>query len=101
VEGDKGSVELCPGFWIRVTKKEGTLAKRFAPPRYSWADPEYDVVHSSIVPCQANILQGLRGEGTAETTGDDNLKTIRLVFAAYESAQTAQVAKIRQSGSPV
>jgi len=53
------------------------------------------------VPCQANILQGLRGEGTAETTGDDNLKTIRLVFAAYESAQTAQVAKIRQSGSPV
>ena len=30
-------------------------------------------------------------EGKAETTGDDNLNTIRLVFAAYESARTGNV----------
>lgn len=85
VEGEKGSAELTNDYWIRVTTEQGTLAKRYPPPRYSWADPAYDVVHSSIVPCQANLLEGLRG-GKAETTGEDNLRTVRLVFASYESA---------------
>lgn len=89
VEGEKGSAELTNDYWIRVTTEQGTLAKRYPPPRYSWADPAYDVVHSSIVPCQANILEGLKG-GKTETTGEDNLKTVRLVFASYDSASSGQ-----------
>ena len=85
VEGDKGSVELEKDYWIKVTTTHGTTAKRFPPPTYSWADPKYAVVHSSIVACQANLLQGLNG-GSVETTGEDNLRTMRLVFASYESA---------------
>lgn len=85
-EGDKGSVELGPDYWIRVTTKDGTLARRCPPPRYAWAEPRYEVVHASIVPCCANLLGALRGESAAETTGEDNLKTVRLVFSAYESA---------------
>ena len=42
---------------------------------YHWLDPAYAVVHSSIVDCNRNILNGLRG-GKAETTGEDNLKTV-------------------------
>ena len=87
VEGDQGSLELGPNYWIRVTTKAGTLAQRYLPPRYPWADSAYDVVHSSIVPCNANILAALQGQDPAETTGDDNLKTVRLVFASYDSAQ--------------
>jgi predicted dehydrogenase len=88
VEGDRGSLELGPDFWIRETTEAGTLAKRYPPPRYPWADPAYDVVHASIVPCQANLLAALRGETPAETTGEDNLKTLRLVFGAYQSASS-------------
>ena len=62
VEGDKGSAELAPDFWIRVTTKDGTHSKRCPPPRYAWANPAYDVVHSSIVPCQANLLKELCGK---------------------------------------
>jgi predicted dehydrogenase len=65
------------------------------PPHYSWADPAYDVVHASIVPCNANLLKALKGEGQAETTGEDNLKTVRLVFAAYRSAQQNQAVEIQ------
>ncbi len=86
VEGETGSVELAPDHWIRVTNSKGTHANRNPPPRYAWADPAYDVVQSSIVPCCADLAAALRGEKRAETTGDDNLKTVRLVFAAYESA---------------
>ena len=62
------------------------------------ADPAYDVVHASMVPCLANLLAALRGEGVAETTGEDNLQTLRLVFAAYDSAQRGQVIPIREEG---
>ncbi len=87
VEGDKGSAELGPDYWVRVTTEAGTRAKRYPPKRYAWADPDYLVVHSSIVPCNANLLQALRGEGSAETTGEDNLRTLVLAYAAYESAR--------------
>ncbi len=86
VEADRGSVRLDLDFWIRVTTEDGTHSRRFPPPMYQWADPEYAIVHSSIVDCQRNLLEALRGEAEAETTGEDNLRTVRLVFASYESA---------------
>ena len=95
IEGEKGSIELSQGNRLRVTTRDGTLSRRVKPPHYSWADPAYDVVHASIVPCNANLLKALKGEGQAETTGEDNLKTVRLVFAAYRSAQQNQAVEIQ------
>ena len=89
VEADKGSLELTADYWIKVTTADGTVAKRYPPPNYSWADPAYQLVHSTIVSCQSNLLQGLSG-GSVETTGEDNLKTVRLVFASYESAASGK-----------
>jgi predicted dehydrogenase len=94
VEGERGSVELAGDYWIRVTTAGCTLARRHPPPRFAWADPRYDVVHASGVPCNENLLAALRGEGRAETTGEDNLKTVRLVFAAYESAASGEVVRV-------
>ena len=94
IEGSDGSIELAPDYYIRVTTEHGTVTRRYAPPRYGWADPAYDVVHASIVPCNQDLLAGLRGEKTPETTGDDNLKTVRLVFASYESAASNRVVPI-------
>lgn len=86
VEAEHGAVELGPDFWIRVTTAEGTHARRCPPPHYGWADPRYALAQTAGVACQANLLGALRGERPAETTGEDNLKTLRLVFGAYESA---------------
>ncbi|HLL41895.1 MAG TPA: Gfo/Idh/MocA family oxidoreductase, partial [Segetibacter sp.] len=90
VEGDKGSLHLTYDFELRVTTKQGTAAQKVEPVIYPWCDPAYAVVHSSIVDCNRNILDGLR-DGKAETTGEDNLKTVQLVWAAYESAATNKV----------
>lgn len=86
VEGPLGSIELTAGFDLRVTTARGTEVTRVVPARYAWADPQYDVVHASIVACHRDLLPALRGEAVAETTGADNLKTLELVFAAYDSA---------------
>jgi len=90
VEGDQGFLELGPDYKVRETTLKGTCIQQFAPQHYQWADPAYDLVHSSIVACQADLLKHLKGEKTAETNGDDNFKTVKLIFAAYESALTGQ-----------
>lgn len=94
-EGSHGTLHLAPDYWIKTVTKEGIHAKRVPPPRYSWADPQYDIVHASIVDCNKNILRALRGEQEAETVGTDNLKTVCIVFAAYESASKGEVVDLR------
>jgi predicted dehydrogenase len=91
IECERGSVELGPDYWVRVTTDEGTLSRRCILPRYEWVDPEYEVVQTSIVPCNAHLLHVLQAGQPAATSGEDNLRTMRLVDAAYESAQTGQV----------
>ena len=93
-EATEGSAELALDYWVRITTADGTHIVRCRPPHYSWADARYDVVHSSIVPCQANLLGAMRGECAAETTGDDNLRTVRLVFASYESAAAGSSVRV-------
>jgi D-apiose dehydrogenase len=86
VEGPNGSVEITNDYWVRVTTRKGTNCERRAPPRYTWANPQYDIAHASIVDCHRDLLAALRGEDAGETTGEDNLKTLELVFGCYESA---------------
>ncbi len=91
VEGSAGSIEVALDYWVRVTTQSGTFARRVVPPRYPWADPEYDIVHASIVPCNADILADLRGQNVSANRAQQNLKTVELVFAAYDSAARNQV----------
>lgn len=87
IEGDKGSLHLTNNFVLKTStrKPPGTVSRQVDIPQYAWADPEYAIVHSCIVDCNRNLLQGLKG-GHCETTGEDNLKTTALVWAAYDAA---------------
>jgi predicted dehydrogenase len=94
VEGEGGTIALGPGCEIRVTRSSGTESRRAVPPRYAWADPDYDLVHASIVPCARDLLGALRGGKPAETSAEDNLKTVRLVAACAESARSGQTVRV-------
>jgi len=87
IEGSLGSLRLDIGPEIRVTTKEGTRCETVTPQRYRWQHLDYKVEPSSIVSCNRNILDDLVGRAKAETTGEDNFKTVTLVFSAYESAR--------------
>ena len=89
IEGNGGSIQLTHDFVINITTKTGTTTKKAEPPLYEWADPAYAVVHSSIVECNRDILNGLNG-GKSETTATDNLQTVKLVWAAYKSAASGK-----------
>jgi len=88
IEAEKGTLELKPDYWIHETTVDKTRKQRCAPHLYSWVDPAYAVALSSIVDCHADLLRGLSNRNyQPETTGEDNLKTLKLVFDAYESAK--------------
>jgi predicted dehydrogenase len=90
VEGTQGTLELGPDYWIRIATEEGHQARRYAPPTYPWADNQ-SAWHASIVDCNEDLLQAFNTGQPAETSGRDNLKTMRLLFSAYESAARDQV----------
>lgn len=90
LEGTEGSLSLSHGMELKVTTSSGTFGEVVEPKLYDWLDPEYALLHSSIVDTQRNILEGLRG-GEAETTGEDNLKTVNLVWKSYESAENGKL----------
>ena len=90
IEGEQGSLHLSNDFELKITTRGSTTSRVIKPVMHDWLDPAYAVVHSSIVDCNRNILQGLRG-GQAETTGADNLKTVQLVWACYASSSGKKI----------
>lgn len=90
VEGELGSIQLTHDFQLRIHTTMGTQVSTIRPQMYPWLDPDYAVVHSSIVDCNRDILNGLQG-GNCETSGADNLNTVKLVWGAYTSATTRTV----------
>lgn len=94
VEGDRGSLELDTDFRLRMTTAAGTHVSRVPPAFYPWADPRYAVVQAGMVPCLTDVAASLRAGRPAETDAADNLRTMRLVFAAYESARSGQAVEV-------
>ena len=91
VEGASGTLELRPPLELHCTTREGTTVRDVTPPRWSWVDPTYGVTQAALVPCIADLLAHVRGTRQAETTATDNLRTLALVEAAYDSAASAEV----------
>lgn len=91
IEGDKGSIRLDAEFEISTTTPEGTKKEVVSMRSYPWQTDRLKPEPPSIVDINKNILDDMLGKGKAENTGDDNFETVRLVWAAYESAKTGQV----------
>ena len=93
VEGEKGSIALGPGscFEIRTTTAHGTKLEKVEFPFYDWADPDYIVNHESGIRINRDILNAIIQKGKAENRGEDNLETVRLVWASYESAKRGEL----------
>lgn len=91
VEGLSGTITYNPSGWIRVNSAAGATEERVEPDIYEWADPRYGFAHSSIVTTNRNLLEAFAGNpDSVETTAEDNLRTMQLMFLGLESAQTGR-----------
>lgn len=94
IEGDKGSIRLDPEFEINITSEKGTTKEIIQMRKYPWQTDRLKPEPPSIVDINMNILNDLSGKSKAETTAEDNFKTVRLVWAGYESANSGKVVEI-------
>ena len=91
IEGTHGTLELRADDTLLIATDTGTTSEKVTYPFYAWADPAYGACHPSIVDCSSDLLRAIRTGQPAETNGDDNLRTMRLVYASYESAERNEV----------
>jgi D-apiose dehydrogenase len=80
LEGDEGSLHVTLDGQLRLDPVQGSSALL---PVAVGADPLVD----SYAATQAHFLQGLETGAAFDTDGPDTLKTMQLVFAAYDAAR--------------
>ena len=96
IEGNLGSIMLDAEFEISTTTQTGTQKEVVPMKSYPWQTDRLKPEPPSIVDINKNILDDMLGAGKAENTGSDNLETMRMVWAAYESARMGAVIRLAE-----
>lgn len=87
LEGSKGSVDLRNDYQLTVVKGGMVSHERAAPMQTPWSTSPLEAVQESVATVQRHWVECLRNSYEPDTSGADNLKTLELVFGAYESAE--------------
>ncbi len=85
IDGDRGTLRLDAGYRL-VIQTDGEVVRDVAPPVLPWAERPWHNIQESVQIIQAHFVDCLRAGTQPETSGHDNLKTLALVEAAYQSA---------------
>lgn len=90
IDGSKGTLRLGPGYGLTVTTPGGTRRASVAPPLLPWASRPWHNIQESVALIEQHWVDSLAAGREPDTSGRDNLRTLALVEAAYESAKSGQ-----------
>jgi len=99
VDGESGTLEMDKENNITLCNEEG-VRKYEKPvyPTYEWASHVYGYLPpecvSSIVDCNGSVYESLANNTVHETEGIENLKTMKIVYAACESIENNTVVSL-------
>lgn len=94
IDGEKGSVLVEQDYSLRLMSPAGTQVRRVAPTIRGWTDPRFAAVQDSVVNIQRHWIDCLRHGREPLTSGRDNVKTLALGLAAYDSAASGQTIRM-------
>ena len=86
VEATQGTVEVMQDYQLCITRGEKQETRSVAPRIYPWAEEPWALVQDSVVNIQQHWVDCLHTGADPATSGMDNLKSLALTFAAYDSA---------------
>jgi predicted dehydrogenase len=86
VEGARGTLELSRGYQLKLHRPGFIEAIDAAPPLPSWGEKPWHAIQDSVASIQAHWIDVLDGNAEPQPSGADNLETLKLAFAAYDSA---------------
>jgi D-apiose dehydrogenase len=96
LESREGSATLAADYEIIVRDSDGAHRRHAAPDKHSWSNPTAAAIQDSIVAIHRHWATCLRSGTGPETSGDDNLRTLGLVFDAYRSAEAGAVVPVTE-----
>jgi predicted dehydrogenase len=94
IEGDQGSIRLDKDARLTLVKREKVYQETVPVPEYPWLHRDYKASQAALVACNRDLLEAIRGTQESDNRADSNIKSLRLVYAAYESARGGQVVYI-------
>jgi predicted dehydrogenase len=94
IDGSAGSIRLTEGYGMTVTTGGRAVSESVDAALRPWTERPWHVVQDSVVNIQRHWIECLAAGQEAETSGADNLQTLKLVLAAYESAETGRAVDI-------
>ncbi len=86
LDGTKGTIRLSQGYRLEVNGKNGHRLVDVSPPLLPWASRPWHNIQESVVAIQRHWIKCLVMGTEPATSGADNLKTLALVEASYQSA---------------
>jgi len=94
LEGSRGSLTLGRDFKLTLVTSAGVSHRHVGPGHLPWADPLLAHIQESVVRIQQHWVTCIWEGWQPETCGEDNLRTLELVEAAYASAATGESIKL-------
>jgi predicted dehydrogenase len=90
LEGNQGTVQLGHDYHLKVVHGSEVTTPALVPQQLAWMRPPRHVVQDSVIRIQQHWVDCLRTGAASQTSGSDNLRTLELVFGAYQSADSGQ-----------
>jgi predicted dehydrogenase len=90
IDGSEGSIRLLADYRLQIHSPSETVTLDCAPELLAWASKPWHNIQGSVFNIQQHWIDCLRCGAEPATSGRDNLKTLALVEAAYESAKRQQ-----------
>jgi D-apiose dehydrogenase len=90
VDGSKGSLRLGANYQLVLTANGKTAKLDVSPPLLPWASRPWHNIQESVALIQQHWVDCLARGVVPQTSGHDNLKTLALVEAVYQSAASGQ-----------
>lgn len=92
IDGSEGTIRLDADYVLTIQRRGAdTVRRSCAPPLHAWAQRPWHNIQDSVLNIQQHWLQCLALGQTPQTSGADNLRTLQLVEAAYDSAARQQL----------
>ncbi len=94
IEGNRGTLTLDAGYRLTLIGPDGRRVSDVEPAVPLWGEKPWHVVQDSVRNTQAHWFDCLRSGAEPQPSGADNLRTLDLVFKAYDSAASGQAIAI-------
>jgi predicted dehydrogenase len=86
IDGSAGTLRLERDYRLTVATREGSRTLDVSPPLLPWAERPWHNIQESVFNIERHFAECIEAGREPETSGHDNLKTLALVYAAYDSA---------------